>query len=175
MISDSIIYLRAPEPGDVDAMYRMENDPDVWADGRTRAPVSRQLLWDYCANYNPDLFATGQLRMMVIDKVSDAVAGMIDLYDADALNCRAGIGIVIDSRFRGRGYGSAALALLTRYAAEQLGLHQLWAIAAAANEPSRRLFSSAGFGVSGRLRSWVRVGRSYGDAFMYQRIIDPLV
>ena len=175
MISDSLISLRAPEPDDVDAMYRMENDPAIWADGRSRAPVSRQLLWDYCTNYNPDLFAVGQLRMMVIDRASGEAAGMIDLYDADAINRRAGIGVIIDTTFRGKGYGAASLALLTHYAASQLGLHQLWAIAAAANEPSRRLFEAAGFCVSGRLRSWVRVGRNYGDAFIYQRIIDPLL
>lgn len=51
------ITLRAPEPSDVDAMFRMENDPAVWPDGHTRAPLSRHLLATYVDNYTPDAFA----------------------------------------------------------------------------------------------------------------------
>lgn len=166
----SEISLRAPEPTDVDAMYRMENDPAVWPEGFTRAPMSRHMLSEYVANYSADPFAQGQLRM-IIEADGEAV-GMVDLYDVDAINRRAGVGIVIEASMRRRGLAREALNRIADYCATSLGLHQLHAVVAAGNDASRALFAACGYRTAGCLRSWVRVGRRYSDAYIYQLMLD---
>ena len=163
------ITLRAPEPSDVDAMFRMENDPAVWPDGHTRAPLSRHLLAAYVDDYTPDAFAQGQLRLMI--DCDGETCGMVDLYDVDALNRRAGVGIVVETAMRGRGIGRRALEILTDYCSCQLGLHQLYAVVSAGNTASRVLFDHVGYKIAGCLRSWVRCGGRYSDAYVYQLML----
>jgi diamine N-acetyltransferase len=40
------IKLRAIEPEDLDLLYRIENDADLWAVGATNVPYSRYTLHD---------------------------------------------------------------------------------------------------------------------------------
>lgn len=169
MITGDKMALRAPEPCDVDMMFLWENDRSVWPHGRTRAPMSRQMLWEYVHNYDADILAAGQSRM-VIDIDGDAV-GMVDLYDIDVLNRRAGVSIMIGKPYRNAGNGLAALKLLAEYAHKDLGLHQLWAVVSSDNAPSRALFAAAGYSVSGCLRSWVRIGEHYTDAYVHQLLL----
>lgn len=172
MITDGVIFLRAPEPSDVDCLYFWENDSRSWNDGRVRAPMSRHILWQFVRDYNPDVLAAGQGRFMIcLEQAGGVAAGMIDLYDVDALNRRAGIGIYIGAEFRKQGLAARALELLAGYSAKELGLHQLWAVAGVRNTASGSLFERCGFKVSGRLKSWIRVGESYGDAFVFQRLL----
>ena len=168
LLSDDLITLRPPEPGDLDSMYLWENDTRLWNVGTTSAPFSRAILESYIAGYSADIYAERQLRLVIIDNDSGAQAGCVDLFDFDPVNLRAGVGIIVDPRFRRRGFARHALALLERYCAVRLGMHQLWAAVPADNTPSRAAFAAAGYSVSGRLRSWVRSGASYTDAYIYQ-------
>ena len=49
-------------------------------------------------------------------------------------------------------------------------MHQLAAVVSVDNAASRALFDAAGYRTAGRLRSWVRRGRSYIDVLLYQRL-----
>lgn len=171
MIAGENISLRAPEPSDVDMMFLWENDATAWVDGRVRAPMSRQALWDYVANYDADILAAGQGRFVIV--ANQTPVGIVDLFNIDVYNRRAEIGIYIDRLHRHLGYGSEAIGLLYRYAMDMLGLHQLSAIVLADNIASRRTFEKASFTTSGRLRSWVRTdSRHYTDALLYQRLLN---
>ncbi|MDE6582326.1 MAG: GNAT family N-acetyltransferase [Duncaniella sp.] len=170
-LTDGIISLRALEPEDVDILYGWENDTDVWDDGATMAPFSRALLADYVANYEPDIFKARQLRLMITITDTGETVGAVDLYDFDPRNQRCGVGILIATPFRRKGYGVAALRLLAGYCGKHLGFHQLYSIAGVDNTASRMAFQSAGFKISGRLRSWIRNGRSYRDAYVMQLLL----
>lgn len=171
MICGDNVYLRAPEPDDVDAIFRWENDRDIWSSAGVRAPMSRHLIWKYVNDYTADLYADTQSRFIICRIADNMPVGAVDLYDADMINRRCGVGIVVDKAHRGFGYAAEALRLLGDYAWKDLGLHQLWAIVDAANMSSRSLFSDGGYSVGGRLRSWIRVGESYSDAYIYQRLL----
>lgn len=173
LLCDDVISLRALEPGDIDILYRWENDTELWEVGLTIAPFSRQQLADYIENYDGNIFTARQLRLMVTLKSSGETVGTVDLYDYDPVNCRSAIGILIDSAFARRGYGAAALRLMERYCFSRLGLHQLYCVVPEDNIASRALFSSAGYNISGRLRSWLRRNDSYRDAYIYQRMLQP--
>ena len=62
------------------------------------------------------------------------------------------------------------LTQLCDYASTTLGMHQLAAVVAVDNAPSIALFKSCGFKSTGRLRSWIRRGRTYADALIFQRL-----
>ena len=58
------IRLRALEPEDLDVLYAIENDLDLWSVGYTTVPYSRYLLHDYIANSQCDIYADRQMRLM---------------------------------------------------------------------------------------------------------------
>ncbi|MCM1029317.1 MAG: GNAT family N-acetyltransferase [Pseudoflavonifractor sp.] len=169
LLSDGIVTLRAPEPTDIDAILAWENDTREWASAATAAPYSRRNIEDYVLTYDPDIFSARQMRFII--EVEREAIGAIDLYDFDPINRRAGMGIVVDPRARRRGYALRAHSLMATYAATHVGIHQLWAIASAANTPSRRMLAAAGYATAGHLRSWLRCGESYTDAYIYQQLL----
>ena len=152
-------------------MYLWENDAEGWLDSATRAPVSRQQLWEYVTTYQAEPFSSGSARFVIVSRQTGEAIGAVDLTSIDALNRRAEVSIVIDKEYRRRGYARAALQLLADYCRLLLGLHQLYALTRAENLPSRQLFAAAGYRIGGRLRSWVRRGDSYSDAFVWQLLL----
>ena len=166
------IQLRAPEPADLDTLYLWENDPQLWPYGDTTAPMSRHMLQQYLDTYSGDLARDGQLRLIIVERNSGRAVGAVDLFDYHARDRRAGVGIFIDESCRRRHYALQALAWLNVYCPVHLGLHQLWATVSADNQPSRRLFEAAGYKTCGRLRSWLRQGRKFGDAVIYQHLFE---
>ena len=51
------IILRALEPEDLDFLYSIENDPDLWDVGCTNVPYSRHILSEYILANKSDLYA----------------------------------------------------------------------------------------------------------------------
>ncbi|MDE6289121.1 MAG: GNAT family N-acetyltransferase [Muribaculaceae bacterium] len=166
MIENDKIILRAPEPDDVDRIYMWENDrPEA-----VSAPVSRLNVWNYVNNYNADVFAMGELRLVIVDRISGEAAGCIDLYDFCPVDMRGGVSVYVAESYRGRGIASAALELFESYCRGKIGLHQLWAHIAEDNRASRALFAGCGYKPAGRLRSWIRRGSSYCDVLVVQKL-----
>ena len=60
LLESAIIRLRAPEPEDLELLYKWENDTSLWLAGNTRAPYSRFQLKQYIAGTS--LF-TGKLQI----------------------------------------------------------------------------------------------------------------
>lgn len=162
------VYLRALEPEDVELLYRWENDPDTWHVTGTKAPFSKRILQDYVESVG-DLFTDGQLRTIICLREAQRPVGTIDLFEHDAVNRRAGVGILVAApEDRGQGYAREALSLLMHHAFERLGLHQLYCNVGVRNEASLKLFESAGFRRVGRKAEWVRSGDGWEDEFLLQ-------
>ena len=164
------ITLRALEPSDLDLVFRWENDPSVWPLGNTIAPLSRFQLDEYIRAYSADIFRDRQLRLMIVDATSGTSVGTIDLYDFEPQHGRAAVGIFIDPAHRRRGFASAAIDAIKRLCRDRLGFVSLWCTIAVTNVPSLQLFESRGFEVSGTLRSWIRRGDNFIDAFILQNL-----
>jgi diamine N-acetyltransferase len=111
------IVLRAPEPGDVDILYQWENDREIWKVSNTLTPFSKYILEKYIENAHLDIYQVKQLRLM-IDVISEdkppLTVGAVDLFDFDAHNLRAGVGILIGNK-KDRNKGYATLALKKNY------------------------------------------------------------
>ncbi|MCD8529694.1 MAG: GNAT family N-acetyltransferase, partial [Flavobacterium sp.] len=97
--------------------------------------------------------------------------GLIDLFDFDPKNNRAGVGIVISNESnRNSGIGSEALQLVINYAFNQLQLHQLYANIGSNNEISISLFTKFGFQKIGVKKDWNKINNQYEDEMLYQLI-----
>ena len=117
------IFLRALEPEDLDFVYEIENDENIWEISNTQTPYSRFLIKQYLENVHKDIYEVKQLRL-VISRNDKVTLGLIDIFDFDFHNKRAGVGILIKSEEdRGNGVGSEALKLLINYCFNHLYIH----------------------------------------------------
>ena len=168
MPQDDQHRLRAMEPGDADFLYALENIPHEWWVGAQVAPISKATLQLYIAG-DHDLFRDQQIRFILEDERGKAVAA-VDLYQLDARNQRAGVGIAVAQGERQKGHATAGLRLLLPYAFEHLGLRQLWAEIPSIHPESLKLFERNGFVVCGDFKDWIRTPTGWCDAVCVQAI-----
>jgi diamine N-acetyltransferase len=170
-LSGNTIYLRALEPEDLDFIYTIENNESVWEVSNTQTPYSRFLIRQYLENAHQDIYEAKQLRLAICQQETGETIGLIDIFDFDPKNNRAGVGLVIGSQaHRNKGIGSEALALVIQYSFQQLQLHQLYANIGSDNEISLQLFTKFGFQKIGIKKDWNRVNNVYKDELLYQLI-----
>lgn len=162
------LKLRAPEPEDLDVMFLFENDEELWLDGGVTGPYSRYQLKKYIAETKNDIYADGQLRLMMED-TDGQVVGIVDLFNFDVRNHRAEVGIVVRKEFRRQKFATEALRLLERHCFGYLGIHQLYAYIQKRNEASRNLFGRMGYRQTGVLTDWIYLGGTYRDVCVMQK------
>lgn len=172
LLEGNMIRLRALEPEDLEFLYKWENDTTLWRYGSTLAPYSRFSLRDYIADSRLDIFQSRQLRLMIVLQSENVTIGTVDLYDFDPINCRAGIGILLDAAYRHQGLGMEALKLVQEYAFKFLMLKQIYAYVPERNEPSVKLFLRSGYTETGKLVSWIKNGDLYEDVYFMQLITE---
>ncbi len=166
------IYLRALELEDLEFVYNIENDETIWELSNTVTPYSKHVISEYLANAHRDIFEVKQLRL-VISNYEDKAVGMIDLFDFDFINKRAGVGIVVkEASDRKKGYGSEALQLLKQYCKTHLALHQLYCNISEENEASLKMFKNQGFEIVGLKKDWNFTHNSFKNEYLLQHIID---
>lgn len=169
-LKDENIYLRALEPEDLDFIHAIENDESIWEISNTQTPYSKFLIKQYLEHAHKDIFEVKQLRL-VISNYNDEAIGMIDLFDFDFKNKRAGVGLLIkEPNNRFKGYGREALRLLIKYSFRHLDLHQLYCNISEENLSSIKLFSNQGFKKIGLKKDWTYVNGSYKNEYIYQLI-----
>ena len=95
------ISLRAPEPEDLEVMLSFENDAALWELGTATGPYSRYQMKRYIAESQNDLYADGQLRLMIVCE-EQGVAGIVDVFSFDARHNRAEVGVVVRRTCGGR-------------------------------------------------------------------------
>lgn len=161
------ISLRAMEPEDLETLYNIENDEANWAMSATNVPYSRYTLRQYIANAANDIYADGQVRLM-IENEDKQVVGVIDLVNFDPTHQRAELGIIIATPFRQQGYGKAALQHLIQTAKAKIHLHQIYAYVAADNQSSINCLKSVGFQQTTALKQWFYYKNKHVDAYVMQ-------
>jgi diamine N-acetyltransferase len=170
-LKGNTIYLRALEPEDLEFVYAIENNESIWNVSNTQTPYSRFLIRQYLENAHQDIYEAKQLRLAICMNDTFEAVGLIDLFDFDPNNNRAGVGIVISNEsMRTSGIGSEALHLVINYAFNQLQLHQLYANIGSDNEISLQLFTKFGFQKIGIKKDWNKINNSYEDEILYQLI-----
>jgi ribosomal-protein-alanine N-acetyltransferase len=167
--------LRPWTPDDVEVVLRAFNDPairhyagnlvDTLADGR-RFVSSRAGTW---AN------GTGA-SWAVTAAATGTVLGHVGLHEMDPGLQLAMIGYWLLPRARGRGVITQALAAVSAYGFQTLGLHRIELAHAVENEGSCRVAGRAGYSYEGTLRQAMRypVDGRWSDEHLHARLADDL-
>lgn len=165
------IYLRALEPEDLLFVYEIENDENIWEVSNTQTPYSQFLIKQYLENAHQDIYEAKQLRLVICRNKDFKAIGLIDLFDYDPRNNRAGIGIVIkDETNRNQGFGAQALELMIQYSFLKLNIHQLFANINPENSASIALFTKFEFEKIGTKKQWNLIDGNYQDEAFFQLI-----
>ena len=170
MLKKENIHLRIPEPEDIDFLLNMENDSDLWHVSHTKNPFSRFDIEQYILLSDKDIYSAKQLRFMIVhdEGYNNKTIGAIDIFDFDAHNKRAGIGISIIKDQRNKGYAGIALDILIKYMFSHLNLHQIFCNIGQHNTHSINLFKSRGFTETGIKKDWNLVSNRWTDEHSYQ-------
>lgn len=164
------VYLRALEPDDLEFLYKLENNTAVWEISGTVTPYSKEVLKFYLENAHRDIYDVKQLRLVICNQRNESL-GLIDLFDFDPKNKRAGLGIVIvDEVNRNKGVGAEAISILSDYAFKVLDLKQLYANILEENLPSTHLFKKMGFTAVGVKTDWIFTDGVYKNEILFQKI-----
>ena len=164
---NTIVLVRAVEPEDLELLYKIENDFNLWDVGVTNVPYSKFMLHEYMSSITGDIYTDKQVRLM-IENEDGKVVGIADIVDFNPSHRRAEIGIVIMKEYRKQGYASATLKYLKKYASHILHLKQIYAIVPNSNEYSVCLFKKSGFESDAVLKNWLFDGEKYLDATLMQ-------
>ena len=110
------MLLRPLEPEDLELLYSIENNEDLWNCSNADGPFSHYVLKKYIAEA-ATIHECGQLRLAIdiaLDKTNSPSRpiGLIDLTNYNALAARAEVGITLLKEHRGKGYGTKALQLI---------------------------------------------------------------
>lgn len=164
------IFLRALEPEDLEFLYELENNPSIWEISGTITPYSKHVLKLYLENAHRDIYDVKQLRLCICNH-DQTVIGLIDLFDFDPKNRRAGLGIVIlEEQNRNKGAGAEAISVLSAYAFQNLNLRQLYANVMEDNKASIHLFKKLGFVVVGVKKDWIYFNGAFKNEILFQKI-----
>ena len=167
MLKSSKIKLRAVEPEDLDLMYLIENDTELWPCGQTSVPFSHYALKQYISENTNDIFRDRQLRL-VIETTDGVSVGFVDLQNYNPQHHRAEVGIVVVPEQQRQGIATETLRLLAKYASSQLGIHQLYALVPENNTASIALFQKCGYKKTATLQDWLNTPAGWQSVVVYQ-------
>jgi diamine N-acetyltransferase len=138
-----MLVLRNIKREDLDFLYNVENNPANMVYGDYHEPYSLEILQDYIANALISLFVSGQYRY-VIEKNKIAI-GFLDLFNYNAQDASASVGIILDTAFRGQALAKVALTLLEHEVKNKWGIERLRAKVFLDNTISITLFRRLGY------------------------------
>jgi diamine N-acetyltransferase len=168
-MSDFKLKYRALEPEDVTMLFKWENDLEINEVSLSKVPFSKYILEQYITQAHLDIQQAGQYRFVLEDTEGNAV-GCVDLFDYDAIDRRAAIGIIIEKKYRLKGYAAEAITLMKDYAFNRIGMRQLHCSVGVSNEKSIQLFGSAGFTEIGIRKDWSFRNGAFHDVVEFQFI-----
>lgn len=163
------IFLRALELEDINYLFSIENNEKYWSISDSQIPFSKYLLNRYLKNSDMDIYEAKQLRLVIAD-FQNITIGLIDLFDIDFKNNRAGVAIIINEKMRSKGFAKEALELLIKYSKTHLSLHQLYCNILEDNTNSVNLFKSVEFKQVGLKKDWIKFDGKYKNELLLQLI-----
>jgi RimJ/RimL family protein N-acetyltransferase len=148
-ITGRLVRLRALRPEDAEAIARNVADPEVvrFLDNWAWRPYSTADALDFVNRHDPS-----EMRW-AIDRLDDGgfigVTGLRQL-DFRNRNCHWGIWIGPAENW-GKGYGTEACLLATRFGFRQLGMEKVYLFVYEGNDRGRRAYAKAGYRLEGTL------------------------
>ena len=167
-LADTQVLLRPWTLGDVPAVTAACQDPEISRWTVVPREYTELQATEFIATRDTDRAAGRELALAVVDH-EDALLGAIGMSNFDWADRKGEIGYWMAREARGRGLGTRALRLLSRWALERLEL-----MANPANEASQRLAESAGFTREGTLRRYRTRHGEREDLIMFSLLPEDL-
>lgn len=142
LITGENIFLRSAKISDAEKILTWENDGGNKQYNTNKKKLTRPELVNWITSKQHDLELEKELRLIICN-TKDNVIGCIDLFELHKKT--AGIGIIIDSNFRRKGYAMQAINLLKNYRFKNIALDFLWCNIHPINSISLALFKKCLF------------------------------
>jgi len=154
------IFLRPLERADAATIQPWVNDQAVTRTLLLYRPLSRESEEEFIDRMNKS--ETGVV-FGIVERAGDQLVGAAGLPEIDFRSRHASFGVFIGDRSKwGRGIGSEATYLVTKYAFETLNLNRVWLHVTTDNVAGIRAYEKAGFRREGLLRQHLyREGRYF--------------
>ncbi|MBO4905617.1 MAG: GNAT family N-acetyltransferase [Bacteroidaceae bacterium] len=171
MTYSSDIELRALEPDDIDLLYDVENDYNLWQHGAATVPYSRESLRQFLLNTTNDIYSDRQVRLVAQMRVGHQPVGLVDVFDFDPKHLRAELGLLILPPHQHKGYARQAMQQLLPLV-RNWHLHQLTAVIAVSNTSALSLFRKLAFQEAAVLPDWLRKpDGTFTDAILFRQLL----
>jgi RimJ/RimL family protein N-acetyltransferase len=144
-LADDLVALRAPEPGDVDAVYLACQDPEIPRWTRVPSPYTRESALEYVARAARGWDAGTDASFVIVDRRSDELVGTIGVHRLTGEERGPEVGYWVRREARGHGVATRALRLVAGWVRRELGAPALLLQADVRNTSSRRVAEKAGF------------------------------
>jgi RimJ/RimL family protein N-acetyltransferase len=162
-LSDGDVTLRGLVPSDIPALVEACRDPEIPRWTRVPSPYLREDAERFLAIAATEA-ATGEgIALAITAATRDRLIGTIGLMEIG--DGKGEIGYWIAAPERGRGVATRAVALLSEWAHDELGLAELEILAHGDNRPSQRVAESAGFTDTGQVRSVARMPEAQSHGY----------
>jgi RimJ/RimL family protein N-acetyltransferase len=164
-LTDGVVTVRPLVAGDLDFYAELHSQADVVATSVPPVAPSREQLVRRCGRAPAEWLAGGRADMVIVDAATGTPAGDIGLYYDEPRTGQAMIGYSMLPGWRGRGFPTRAVQLVTLWAFAETGIARLVAGALPSNVGSHRVLEKAGFKREAYLRSRLPGdgGRRYDD------------
>jgi len=151
MIDLGEILLRPLDSRDVEALYRIRNDPNVVAMlGGFSSGYSRQDLREWLESHRT---RRDEVLWAIALAKTDECIGHVGLYQIDHRVGKGEFAILIGrTEYQGRGLGRRIMQYVEGYGFRELRLNKIALSVLADNERARQLYDALGFEVEGVLR-----------------------
>lgn len=175
LLDNEILKLRALEPEDIDMFSLWENDSAYWKQGQTIAPYSRYALKQYIAAAQSDIYETKELKLVIVRICDNQAIGIVDIFNIDHYHSRLEFGILIDPKYKRKGYAIQTIEIVSKYVLDFLHIHQMYCRVSENNEASCLMLEKSGFVRTCVLKDWLRTESGFENVIMYQLIAHNYV
>lgn len=165
---DDLVHLRAIEEGDWESHYynRFDTPGRRFLDYTVELPPTVAECREFAEQFAGFAPGTGRI-MFTIENLDGEVVGGVNLNSIDEKNGTFSIGMAIDRDHRGKGYGTAAMRMLLRYAFFERRLNKYYGSVLEGNIASATMLKKVGCREEGRRRQMVYTDGRYFDEILF--------
>ncbi|MDO4483360.1 MAG: GNAT family protein [Clostridia bacterium] len=168
MYEGRLIRLRAFERGDVDTNHAFVNDYETLRSMISGIPFPASMEDEYRWLDQQTGYSRGEYQFAVED-FEGYLVGRCGITRVDWKNGLAELAMMIGTPYRGRGYGSEAMELLTDFCFREMNLHKLKVTVFAFNKAAIRCYEKNGFHQEGLLKKEIFRDGAWQDVVIMAR------
>lgn len=171
MYEGRLVRLRAFERDDLDANHAFVNDYETVRGMLSGIPFPSSLSDEQRWLEQQTSYTRGEYQFAIEDGGGDLV-GRCGVIRLDWKNRVAEVAIMLGTPYRGRGYGTEAMALLTAFCFREMNLHKVKVSVFDFNAAAIRCYEKCGFVREGVLREEIFRDGAYRDVVLMARMAE---